>query len=99
MTEPNVLTTEQLDKSIRARRRFGPFLYAPLPRPKHGDYFDIKLVGIVGILTTFGHEVVYRQTGGDDFPLVFVSHAGVDMLLLLALVLTVLALSATGRIR
>lgn len=31
------------------------------------------------------HEVVYRQTGGDDFTYEAISHAGVDMLFLTTL--------------
>lgn len=52
------------------------------------------LLTIVGLLVTAFHELTYRQTGGDEFPVLRVlSHAGGDMLMLLG-VLVVVAILA-----
>ncbi len=43
----------------------------------------VRIVLTVGILLIAFHELVYRQTGGDDYPLFgAVSHAGSDLILL-----------------
>lgn len=43
----------------------------------------VRIVLTLGILLIAFHELVYRQTGGDDYPLFgAVSHAGSDMVLL-----------------
>ncbi len=44
---------------------------------------SVRIVATVGILLIAFHELVYRQTGGEDYPLFSViSHAGSDMILL-----------------
>lgn len=46
------------------------------------------LFALIGLAVTAFHELTYRQTGGDDFPVLHVvSHAGGDMLMLLGILL------------
>lgn len=49
-----------------------------------------QLALVVGLMAVIGHEIVYRHTGGDDFPVAVLSHAGMDMLLVLFIVGVVL---------
>lgn len=43
----------------------------------------VRIVLTVGILLIAFHEVVYRQTGGPDYPLFgLVSHAGSDLIIM-----------------
>jgi len=38
------------------------------------------LLALIGLALVAVHDVAYRQTGGTDFELGLISHAGVDML-------------------
>ncbi len=43
----------------------------------------VRIVAVIGFLLVAFHDLIYRQTGGDDFELLgIVSHAGADMLAL-----------------
>lgn len=84
------------------RRRFGPFIYAPRARPR-GEFFHVKVAAIVGLSLIVLHDGVYRQTqpsGEGDFELWgTISHAGLDMLGMLAFVVLALLLVEAGRIK
>ena len=46
------------------------------------------LLFLIGLLVIAFHELTYRQTGGDEFPVLhIISHAGADMLMLLGVLI------------
>ncbi len=81
-------------------RRVGPFTFFYSPRVSRGQgrWFHPKIALAVGALVILVHDVAYRQTGGDDFePLVVLSHAGLDMVLLTVLIAVVLVIVGRKR--
>ena len=60
---------------------------AKAPRPERPVSL-LWLLFLIGILVIAFHELTYRQTGGDEFPVLhIISHAGADMLMLLGVLI------------
>ena len=86
-------------------RRLGPFLIVRSPRPsrERGEYFHVKVAALTGLALIVLHDGVYRQTqpkGEGDFELWgTISHAGLDMLAVVAFTVIALVLVEHGRIK
>lgn len=81
----------------------GPLEITRKPRTGYGEYFHVKVAALVGLLLIALHDGVYRQTqpdGQGDFELWgTISHAGLDMLGVVAVTAAVLVLVEWGRIK